>query len=338
MATHFAIVGLILPCIGASFAWAQDTPTLILSEPTFQSGETEHTWLYRVELTNVPMNTETTFMLYLHIPERTRVHEINEDGVTSTSSRLSSFTEVAIRTKTSQAVTLTVTGRSVDVKAGPAVEHQWRVGDGDRKTIHASAPEVLYDPSVIRFVFGTGLLLRRDDHIDFVVSDDKKALLVKNDSTRRATGTVGALLTVGEFRLKEVHPIDLLLSVDFTPHTNRNIDGFMFGLAVGVNKYLSVGGGYRLNLGQELSPGFRRDSVALVEELLKNDEHKNNYRKFTGLELNDELYDGFSLVDPRTGASVFRGDPVIDSYNNSWFFGVFIPLDIRDLFSARNAL
>ena len=237
-----------------SFAQAQNAPMLTLSEPTFQRGDTEHAWQYQVGLQNVPPGEETTFILYLRLPERTQVHDISENGVTSTNRRLASFVEVTIKTRTEATAGLRVTGRSTDVKAGPAVEHQWRVGTGDRQSLTASAPEVLYDPSVIRFVFGSGLSFRTDDHIDFYVSEDEKTLLIRNDSKKRATGTVGALIEIGQFRLKEAHPIDLLMSLDFSPQTGRNIDGIMFGLAVGVHRYLSLGFGYRLGsvVSQEL--------------------------------------------------------------------------------------
>ena len=323
-------------------ALAQAAPTLTLSEPAFQRGGTEHTWQYQVGLQNVPPNTETVFALYLRVPERAQVHNINESGVTSTSSRLASFAEVTFKTTASATVTLTVTGLAIDVKAGPAVEHQWRVGDGDRQRLTASAPEVLYDPSLIRFVFGSGLSFRTDDHIDFLVSGDEKTLLIKNDSRNRAAGTVGALFEIGQFKsigslqLQEVHPVDLLLSLDFSPQTGRNVDGIMFGLAVGVHKYLSLGLGYRLGLGTELSPGFQRDAVALVTELREDDTHKSRYSRFEKLASDQELYDGFRLIDPRTDQPFFPGNPIIDSYNNTWFLGAFIPLDFRDLFSARN--
>jgi hypothetical protein len=32
---------------------------------------------------------------------------------------------------------------------------------------------------------------------------------------------------------------------------------------------------------------------------------------------------------------VFVGDPIINSYNHSWFVGIFIPLDFKDLFASR---
>ena len=171
-------------------------------------------------------------MLYLRIPERTRVHDINMDGITSTSSRLSSFTEVTINTTRDADVTLRVTGHASDVKAGPAVNHEWRVGSAKRQSLSASAPEVLYDPSVIRFVFGPGLLVRTDDHIDFTVSDGH--LLITNDSRIRTTASVGALFSVREFMLREMHPIDILVSIDFSPDTDRAVDGIIFGGAVGL--------------------------------------------------------------------------------------------------------
>lgn len=178
--------------IFAQSAPAQEQPALTLSEPTFQRGATEHTWLYHLQLTNVPPSG-ATFMLYLRIPERTLVHDITTNAVTSRSHRLSDFTEVTLMANTDATVPLKVTGRVSDVKAGPPVEHQWRIDAGARLDIRASAPEVLYDPSIIRFVFGPGLVYRADDYIDFAVSDDETALLIVNDSRLRTTASVGAL-------------------------------------------------------------------------------------------------------------------------------------------------
>ena len=290
-------------------AQAQNASTLTLSEPTFDNETpSEHVWQYQVGLKVVPEDTETTFMLYLRVPERTRVHDIAGDSVTLTSQRLDPFTEVTITTSSSQTVTLRVTGRADDVKAGPVAEHQWRVNNGNRQNLNASAPEVLYNPSFMRFVFGAGLSHRLDDPIDFKV--DKDTLFVVNDSKLRVSGTVGALFKVREFTWsEEVHPLDILVSLEFTQNTDRVLDGVMFGFAIGLNKYLSVGVGYARQLGKELSPGFRRDSKALVDDLLHDDDHKTYYDRFRDLKVDDKLYDGFSILDPETGKALFPGSP-----------------------------
>ena len=324
----------VLCMVFAAPALAQARPMLTLTEPTFQRGDSEHTWLYKVTFTGVPENMKTTFTLYLRIPERTQVHNINESNVTSTSSRLSVFTVVKMETMQNRTVTLRVTGLARDVKAGPAVEHQWSLVNGNRINLTASAPELLYDPSAIRFVFGTGVLSGFDDYIDFAVSND--TLLVKNDSMIRTTANVGALFKVAEFRWKEVHPVDLLVSIDFSPNTDRSVDGLTFGVAIGLHKYLSIGFGYRLRMGQELSPGFRRGAEVLVEDLLESEDHKDDYERFRGLAQELQLYDGFSLTDPRTSGPFFPGNPIIESYNNTVFLGLFIPLDFRHLFAARS--
>ena len=129
----FSLVWTIMPSPARS-------QTLTLSEPWFQMGPTEHTWKYRIELTDL-RNKETVFILSLRLPERTQVHDINEQHVTSRSSRRAPFTDVRIRAKKSETVTLTVTGPAGAVTAGSPVEHQWHVvGNLDRETQRASAP------------------------------------------------------------------------------------------------------------------------------------------------------------------------------------------------------
>lgn len=263
--------------------------------------------------------------------------DIGDAGITMTTSRRSPFTDLRITTKNSKRVTLEVTGGVSDVKAGPRTQHEWRLEEnGDVKHAHASAPVEVYNPSLMRFVFGSGLSLRQDDHVDFVV--DENILRVENASRLRLATTMGALLKVGEFG--NGLPIDVLLSLDFSQEPRRTLDGFMFGIAFGINKYMSVGGGYELRVGRELSPGFRRTSAQLVEELLEEKQYKSAYARFSDLvdpAFQDLVhYDWFPLEDPRQQRQVVFGEPLIASFNHGWFLGVFIPIDFKRLFSIRD--
>ena len=314
-------------------AHAQD-PILMLSEPWFQAGTVHHTWKYTAQLANVA--GETSFVLHLRIPECMRVESIGQGGVTLTSRRESPFTVLTIETSETATVSFVVIGPADEVRVGPPVEHRWGVvGDTNMKRLKVSAPEGTDDPSFARLVFGAGASRRHDDYIDFSVSEDKKTLLIENDGRWRPTGSVGVLLKIGEIRDR---PIDVLMSLDFTQQTPRAIDGVMFGLTAGVNRHMSIGLGYALRLGKELSLGFKNRAETLVEELMKDDDHRGEYQRFVGLGDNVALYDGFPLADPRTenGMNIFPGNPIIRSYNHSLFLGVFIPFDIRDMLSGRD--
>lgn len=268
---HAPLLALLVSMLCVPMAHAQDAdPQFTLAEPKHEPGN-QQTWVYLATLGKETKKGEA-FTLRIRIPERVRV-EGSGTNVTVTSRRASPHTEVVVTATKNLAeatpVTVTLTGFAADVKHAQRVEYSWRKGEEDYSRIdRVQGPEVFYDPSFMRFVFGAGASRPRDDAIDFKVKDDH--LFVVNDSPWRVTGTVGALFKVGQLRsigkwkMKEAHPIDLLVSLEFAGQTDRVLDGFMFGMAVGLNKQLSVGGGYSLRLGQELSPRFRRDSVGLL--------------------------------------------------------------------------
>ena len=120
-----------------------------------------------------------------------------------------------------------------------------------------------------------------------------------------------------------------MVAANFEAKTDYNFDGVLLGVGFRVAKRLSVGGGYVVRLGKELSPGFRRDSRRLVADLIDDPAHQAHVERFRCL-LNecckgrdrDKCYDGFPLLDPRDSTTrVFAGEPVIQSINKSLFFG-----------------
>ena len=316
----------LMPLTLVGIMWAPSAhaqgPTLTLSEPWFQSGTTEHTWKYRVRLTNV--SASTTFILNLRTPQSVLVRDIRENGVASTSRRQSPFTVVSIEAEGNAAVSLIVTGPAADLQHGPAVEHQWSVAGQTAERVHAAAPEQRYDPSLVRPVLGIGGSLLMDDHVDFRLSEDGNTLLVLNDSKTRMTAAVGALFNVPG-------PVDILASFSFTEQTAHGLDGVMFGVAVDLNRYLSIGGGYALRRGSELAPGFRRHAEAAIMA------SPEKYKVFedTSCLHNDSLYDGFPLKDENE-MKVFPGPAITESTNHSWFLGIFVPLDFRDWITSRS--
>lgn len=176
-------------------------------------------------------------------------------------------------------------------------------------------------------MLGVGGMLRLDDVVDFRIED--KHLLVANDSRLRHSLTPGLL-----FRLK--WRIDAIVAANLEGQTKNAFDGVMLGIAWRVKDKLSIGGGYVIRIGQELSPGFRSSARTLVDELLENPAYAAEYGRFRCLvECNsgreqDKAYDGFPLVDPLSPNDlVFAGDPIIPSANKSLFFGVFIPLKLQ---------
>ena len=182
----------------------------------------------------------------------------------------------------------------------------------------------------VQAVLGVGGTWRFDDAADFGVKNDH--LLVVNDSRQRYTLTPGLL-----FRLN--WRIDAMVAANFEGKTDNAFDGVMLGVGVRVHEKLSIGAGYVIRLGEELSPGFHSSAGAVVDKMLADPENAAKYERFRGI-LRDtcsalecqKAYDGFSLLDPESlGQRIFAGDPIIPSINKSLFVGVFIPLDLPAL-------
>ena len=218
-----------------------------------------------------------------------------------------------------------------------------------------NGPVSVYKASTVRPIFGGGFSLRHDDVADFMtVTDDATALFIENDSRMRAAAIVGVLfkltetdgfLGLGESR--EKRPLDLLVSLEFAQGTQRTLDGFLFGVGFGINKYVELAIGYSLRRGKELSPGFQRAAAGLVTQLKDVTDNDGNlmYPEFSRYELNstgdslkdDKQFDGFPLIDPRDNMRIFGGgNPVVDSFNSTFHVGIVIPVDFKGLFGLKN--
>ena len=188
-----------------------------------------------------------------------------------------------------------------------------------------AVPAVAQDRGV-QAVFGVGATWGLDDTVDFRVSDEH--LLVANDSQQRYAVTPG-LLFRGVWR-----KLDAIVAANFEGKTENAFDGVMLGAALRVHERLSIGGGYVIRVGQELSPGFQ----SRVEELLDDPAHAADYERFRCVVAcgskreREKAYDGFPLLDPRSPKErLFVGDPIIPSANKSLFIGVFIPVNLQAL-------
>ena len=148
----------------------------------------------------------------------------------------------------------------------------------------------------VQFALGGGISYLIDDHIDYKIAapesdtEGGNRLYVVNDSRTRPELLAGVLV-----RLKgRLHSS---LNLTITEGGPRSIDGVFMGLGWKIGGAVFVAG-YSRHFGRELSPGFRRES---------------NNRELD--------YDGYPIRK-----SGFVGDPVIDSYNSKWTFGILIPL------------
>ena len=130
--------------------------------------------------------------------------------------------------------------------------------------------------------------------------------------------------------------IDLLVSLEFAEGTTETLDGFTFGLGIGLNRYIEIVFGYTLRKGQELSLGFRGEAarIAREQQAAMNPVYSRFLLNADQTLLADvELYDGFPLNDPSNpGVRFFPGDPITNSFNSSFSIGIAIPLDLGALF------
>ena len=188
-----------------------------------------------------------------------------------------------------------------------------------------AVPAVAQDGGV-QPVLGVGGTWGLDDTVDFRVADDH--LLVANDSQQRYAVTPG-LLFRGVWR-----KLDAIVAANFEGKTESAFDGVMLGVAWRIHEKLSIGGGYVIRLGQELSPGFEGS----VEELFDDPALSTEYERFRCVvecgssREQQRAYDGFPLLDPHSPKDrLYIGDPIIPSANKSLFLGVFIPLNLPGL-------
>ncbi len=202
----------------------------------------------------------------------------------------------------------------------------------------AAGPELAFDPSRFRIVLAAGTDFGLDDFVDFTEQDApvpdpammmmpmtttmRPFLLTVNDSRTRASALVGGAFRLGKMAGK---PWEAVASLQFTDNTDRTLDGFFFGASYGVQKYLSIGGGYSLRLGKELSRGFQRDAARFV--IAEGMEERFPVLPDKSGLVNDKAYDGLPLTNSM-GQRWFPGSPIIESFNHSLFIGLFFPIDI----------
>ena len=201
-----------------------------------------------------------------------------------------------------------------------------------------NGPELATDTSRFRLVLAAGTEVRFNDIVDFKEQEvssregemmSNPYLLTVNDSRSRATGLVG-----GAFRLCRTagKPWEAIASLQFTTNTATVVDGFFFGLSYGVQKYLSIGGGYSLRLGKELSHGFQREAARFVQSADELTDRFPVRHDMQGL-MKIKDYDGLRLTNDK-GERWFPGNPIVDSFNHGLFIGVFLPIDIGKLIAG----
>ncbi len=205
-------------------------------------------------------------------------------------------------------------------------------------------PAVVYDPSIIRPVFAVNNTWRRDDEIDFKVENN--ILLIENDSSLRPSAVAGILVNILEFqgigpkKLNERKTLDFLLSLEFSTASSESIDGFVFGLGLGLNRYLEIVGGVSVRTGLEISPGFMRaarqlaQDVANLPDLEEYAELKSKFKRFENVNTEQNL-DGFPTISPINNKSIFPGNPLINSTNTALILGVALPVDIFNLIRGQ---
>ena len=233
---------------------------------------------------------------------------------------------------------MTLSGFATNLKSDGVVKWRGEYAMSPSGKGKINGPELVFDTSRFRLVLAAGTEVRMKDIVDFKeqeVSSGKASmtsrpyLFTVNDGRLRATGLFGGAFRLGR---RTERPLEAILSLQFTTNTDRVVDGFFFGLSYGVQKYLSIGGGYSLRLGKELSYGFRREAARYVQS---EDELTDRFpvsRDMNGL-MNVKYYDGLPLTDGM-GERWFPGNPIVDSFNHSLFIGVFLPIDIGKLIAG----
>lgn len=189
----------------------------------------------------------------------------------------------------------------------------------------------------VQAVFGGGFAILRDDHEDFAVEDN--TLLVSNDSTTRASALAGALFRLGTvptfFGPKQ---LSMMASFQFTEGTTALLDGVFFGVGFEVNRYLHLTAGAGVRKGKELSPGFRKTAAETIQTQVAA--NAASYRRFEGYgpDSEDKMLDGLSLLTPGSTekpSKFFPGDPIVDSFNWSFFVGVSVPVKITEILGGK---
>jgi hypothetical protein len=185
----------------------------------------------------------------------------------------------------------------------------------------------------VQAVFSAGVAYLQDDHEDFTKAGG--ALLVSNDSKSRASGLAGALFRIGDITLGRLgkKQVSVLASFQFTQGTPSLLDGVMFGGSLELNDHLHVSTGVGLRKGKELSPGFRSAAADVIRtQVAANNAAYRRFEAYDGTQNEESVLDGLPLNAPGSEKPFFPGEPIVDSYNWSWFVGVTVPVKIADIF------
>lgn len=200
----------------------------------------------------------------------------------------------------------------------------------------ASSASQSFAQDRVQAVLSAGVSALRDDHEDFTKNNG--ALLVSNDSKKRASGLAGALFRLGAVDLWGMQrQISVHTSLQFTQGAQSFLDGFFFGGAFQLNEHLHFTVGIGLNKGKELSPGFRASAASVIAERVAANDPA--YARFAGYgpEARDEaLLDGLPLNTPGKETPFFPGDPIVDSYNWSYFAGISVPVAVTEMFKKKD--
>lgn len=186
--------------------------------------------------------------------------------------------------------------------------------------------------SWIRPLIGGGLTWGTDDFVDFKEIDDTdERIFIENDSRLRTDVLAGGLFKLHEF--KNGQTFDVAINLQFAEVGQSLLDGIFLGIGFGLTPVLEIVGGYSRGRGKELSHGFQQAMGRFIED------HRGDVRfpELRDIELADGViadprdYDGLPLSfvnEVGESERIFSGDPITNSFNSRWTFGVLIPLDI----------
>jgi hypothetical protein len=124
-------------------------------------------------------------------------------------------------------------------------------------------------------------------------------------------------------------------SFQFTQGSASLLDGFFLGGAVQVTERLHVTAGIGLRKGKELSPGFREAAARVIaERVTAGDPAYQRFSDYRADQRDESILDGLPLNTPGKETPFFPGEPVVDSYNWSFFAGVSVPVAVTKLFET----
>ena len=187
--------------------------------------------------------------------------------------------------------------------------------------------------STVRPWVGAGFTYLKDDFVDFKeVREGDTHIFTDNDSRLRAELMAGALFKLYEFKNNKT--LDFVSGLEFAQGGQNVLDGIFFGLGFGLNPKIEFIGGFSRSRGKELSPGFQR---AMGQFIMKNKRRKK-YPQFRDIDLVDGViadikdYDGLPLTYEEKVQKIYPGNPITNSFNSKFSFGILVPLEVWKLF------